>query len=1356
MKMKKILLFLTVLLCFSAAVPGAENKFVSGMTARPAALKVFSMPKPVTLDSFRRYLDATALGLNIFELTPATGSMAVVWQDGSMIKAVYRNSQWQIFFKDPKMAELKQVEVIKSANLTAAFHGTGFIFRTPENKDIHVYGGFTAAGAKLYLPENIKTPAIRQLEIINNALLWCVTEEVAWEYERAKKIYLDNTNELKKNSATSRMLWSWGQRLRQAENSFAKLKNEVINESENFVPTLASDPLMRDRYNWLLWLAVRMPHLSNYFSGWTRDVWYTKSLGRGELTDSLLLSRKLKNIVSRVRRVNKCAFNEAYNFKGILAGGFLHSMSEVLPQGGLLTPLKTTANLRAARGEGESTLLVLTSAGEALKDLSVTITADTPDAPVATLERLEYINLLESPILQLPLAPEGNSNYFDVCLPLANGEKFDIAKQSNQPILVSLQSRNDTPAGIYNYTISVKLGSKNVMQMPLSLKVEKFALGNRLPSLPGLRPDNINRWYSNEKIAAKARRNLIDAMLRFRMEPLNLYRTSPVKEDLAYTIKKGVNSILLDGSLERFGDPRADMIKKMEFYGSCDGKTFERVPAKFQWVRRNPNDPLSPTDMQITPQADTAKYKYCKIHYNQDNSRHYSRYTFMPNGTLGSRKRTMLVNGKVMLKEIRLIRPDTQVGSNGMAKSKKIYNNNFDVINKICYKPSLIWKNEVGSIKTLLLYDYCRETHLKEFQQYYSEAKKYAGNNLTVYFYGFDEVGEYMNPLLLNAIKNSRQAFENVKIVTTARNIEADPELFDAIDYLAPANGYANTRRNIFNSRYHRIRYWTYVGGGAYYPFGNFERVDQPMIYGRAFFWSLIALDHVEGWLYWSINHWSGNMHLKDMKNMDWSLWNCNHGNDNGMQALFYPGKDGAIYPSWRATAMRDGLEDADLFRMARDLAKTPADRADVEAIRNGFARSMSVYCRDVEEMEKLRTRLYDLLNKLVRQPRVTQKDFGNFNHHKNTIFHPAVAVMKDGRYFATFQEINNSDVYSQPMYTISSDQGKSWSKPQAIEAFKSTPLSDNSGRMEGVADPRPFVLPDGSVAVIACATFYKGNDLSVLSGDKSAQLATPLARSFYTIWSPESNKWSPRHTLELPGVKTSRYSAACTQIAIRDDGKIIVPVYVDINVKVRHDSPIHQRRFGVMTVLYDYKNGKFEFAGKSRIFSIPVKRGMCEPSVVKLENSGYAMTIRAEDRHMYCTTSKDGINWSQPVPWRWQEDDRPIITDSTQQHWLKLGNKVFLVYTRFDGSNGDCMRFRGPLYMAQADPAKAQLIRSSEVVVFPRGKQEDVEGLLGNFHCTQINEKSALVSDALLFRKNMGKDKPRKFSTIVKAAQIN
>lgn len=1366
--MKKTLLFISYILLLGVCFADS-GKFTDNMTARPAALKVFTMPKPVTLDTFTRYLDATALGLNIFELTPATGKMAVVWKDGSIIKAVYSDGSWKILFKDPKMKDFKLAETIRTANLTAAFHGTGFVFRTPDKKDFHVYGGFTATGAELYLPASVKTPAIRHLDLINNALLWCVTAEVALEYDRAKKIYLANQAELKK-SPCARMLWSWGLRLKQAESSLAKLRSEVITETENYVPVLAADPLMRDRYNWVLWLAVRMPHQHNYFSGWTKDVWYTKSLGRGELVDTLLLSRKLKNIISGFRRVNKTSFNEAYSYKGIIAGGFVHQMAEVPKRSGLLEPLKISADLRGAKGEGESTLLVLTSASQELKDVSVSIKAEQPNAPEARLERLECINLPESPILQLPIAPEGNTDWFDICLPLENGGKFDIEKQTNQPILISLQSKDDTPAAAYKYNVTVKLGGKSVMEMPITFKVENFALGKRIPNLPGLRPDNINSWYTDQKVAFKARRNLIDSLLRFRMDPLNLYRTSPLDDDLEYSIKKGVRGILVDGSLERLGDPRPDMLEKMEFYGSVNGKKFEKVPAKFQWVRREPKDPLSPTDMKVSIEADTSKYKYCKLHYNQDSSQKYSRYTFMPNGTLGTRKRTMLVNGKVMLKEIRLIRPDTKVATTGMDKSHRIYNNNFDVINKTMFKPSLIWKNEVGNIDTLLLYDYCRETHLPQWQEYYNKARKFGGDDMTVYFYGFDEVQSYMNPLLLNAIENSRKAFKNVKIVTTAHNIEPNPELFDAIDYLAPANGYANTRRNMYNSRYHRIRYWTYVGGGAYYPFGNFERVDQPMINSRAFFWSMIALDHVEGWLYWSINHWASNYKLKDMKEMDWSLWYPAHGNDNGMQALFYPGKDGLIYPSLRATAIRDGLEDVDLFRQARDLAKTPADKAEVEAIRNGFARSMSVYCQNIAEMEKYRTRLYNLLAKLTRnQPRVKQatvskaavgvaveqKDVKNFSYHKTNVFHPALAVLKDGRYFASFQEINNSDVYAAPMYSISSDQGKTWSKPQPITPLKSVELNDGSGTVEGFADPRPFVLPDGKVIVIGCATFYKGNTLSVLAKDKKAQKPVEhKAPSYYAIWSPESGQWSQRYTLELPGVDTKRYSSACTQIAIRKDGKIIVPLYVDINVKVEHESPIHQHRFGAMTALYEYKNGKLEFTGKSDILSIPIKRGMCEPSVIEFADNRFAMTIRAEDKNMYCAVSDDGINWSKPQPWKWQ-DGSAIVTDSTQQHWVRLGKKVFLVYTRNDGSNSKIMRYRAPMYIAEALPEKAQLIKASEKVVFPRATLNGVEALLGNFHCTQIDNNAALVSDSYLFRFNMGKGKDRKFITEVKVAKI-
>ena len=114
---------------------------------------------------------------------------------------------------------------------------------------------------------------------------------------------------------------------------------------------------------------------------------------------------------------------------------------------------------------------------------------------------------------------------------------------------------------------------------------------------------------------------------------------------------------------------------------------------------------------------------------------------------------------------------------------------------------------------------------------------------------------------------------------------------------------------------------------------------------------------------------WRHNNHLipqKD-KGIDWSLWNPTFGDLNGMGALFYPGKNFTIYPGMRASAIRDGIEDAELFRQARDLVKSEADKAELESIRNGFARSMSVYCKDFNEVENLRSRLFDLLRKVSR-----------------------------------------------------------------------------------------------------------------------------------------------------------------------------------------------------------------------------------------------------------------------------------------------------------------------------------------------------------------------------------------------------
>ena len=117
----------------------------------------------------------------------------------------------------------------------------------------------------------------------------------------------------------------------------------------------------------------------------------------------------------------------------------------------------------------------------------------------------------------------------------------------------------------------------------------------------------------------------------------------------------------------------------------------------------------------------------------------------------------------------------------------------------------------------------------------------------------------------------------------------------------------------------------------------------------------------------------------------------------------------------------------------------------------------------------------------------------------------------------------------------------------------------------------------------------------------------------------------------------------------------------------------------------------------------------------------------------MYCAVSTDGLAWRDMRPWCW-DDGTPIETASTQQHWLRLGDKAYLVYTRNNGTNVEIMRFRAPLYIAEADVANACLIRASEKVLFPQSKVDGVDALYGNFHCAPFGENAAVVTDSALY----------------------
>ena len=119
-----------------------------------------------------------------------------------------------------------------------------------------------------------------------------------------------------------------------------------------------------------------------------------------------------------------------------------------------------------------------------------------------------------------------------------------------------------------------------------------------------------------------------------------------------------------------------------------------------------------------------------------------------------------------------------------------------------------------------------------------------------------------------------------------------------------------------------------------------------------------------------------------------------------------------------------------------------------------------------------------------------------------------------------------------------------------------------------------------------------------------------------------------------------------------------------------------------------------------------------------------YLMTIRSEsgDFRMYHAVSADGLNWDDFTPWRW--DDGSIIeTENTQQHWLKHGNRLYLVYTRKSDLSQGVFRARAPLWMAEVDTQSLRLIRSSEKIVFPAKNAR-----MGNFCVANVTENESWV----------------------------
>ncbi|MBR4673401.1 MAG: DUF4091 domain-containing protein [Victivallales bacterium] len=972
--MKRIQTLLTTLcLILSAAVLMAQENKAPLLTVRPGVFKEFQWPTPITLDKFKRQMDHTALGLNIVKLTPSMETAAVQWPDGSIVNASFANGRWDI--SNGKEGQMTKAASIEGDEITMACCGTAVLFKDKNGECTFVQGGISNIQATLALPKNVNTPVVTQLYIGGYGVLYCLAMEAERELEQATKLYQENMEYIKARWSNSTE-WHWKQKIEFYKSSLTKLKNECVEATQGFIPTIVADPILRDRYSGILYLLTSQYTSSGgYLGGEFRNNYYKYYSGRGEVVEAMRFAQRLVELVSRARRIYGAPFKEGVASGTLLAAGWASPLADVPRRAGLPS-LASTKQLRMFKGEAESAILVLSSGAQPIEGIELSITPNTPNAPQVQIYRVEYITLEASGAPQLPFTKGGDEQVADICIPMKAGDKISLPPYSNQPLFFNFIAPENSTSGDFTYECTIKPHEGAPITLPIQTKVEKITPGyKRIKSIGGLNTKEIEKWYP-EQYKVPARKNLASAMLECKIGPLGLYMwgaPSPLIEDIPELLKKGLDGVVLSSGLCGLVDPAKDLVEYVELYGSKDGIKFEKLPSKTRYDARK-SEALDAMDLIVTPESSLADYRYIKIHSTKEKNQSQQCQSFLIRASAPPFLELTYQDGTQapQTDSVRYIQPDKKPERGAFSTANPIVETLFfDSYRPGSNRPSVLIDTEGKNVTSIRLFNRRASSISANIKQNYKKLRDVVGDEMTVYVYGFDEANETENANLREALIRTKKLVPGVKTITTAANVKVNMDLYELLDIHCPSNANSMPRLHREIHKKYGTEFWTYVGGGGYYPFGNFERVDQPRINSRAFLWSMICFDYISGFLYWDIDCWGSNRSMAKDEYFDWTKWNPSHGDHNGMGAIFYPGPKGDIYPSLRAWTLRDGIEDVNAFRFATELLRAHPNvdkQVILDEIGRGFAQSHSIWCHEIDTMKLLRDRLYDLIQELHRQ----------------------------------------------------------------------------------------------------------------------------------------------------------------------------------------------------------------------------------------------------------------------------------------------------------------------------------------------------------------------------------------------------
>ena len=296
---------------------------------------------------------------------------------------------------------------------------------------------------------------------------------------------------------------------------------------------------------------------------------------------------------------------------------------------------------------------------------------------------------------------------------------------------------------------------------------------------------------------------------------------------------------------------------------------------------------------------------------------------------------------------------------------------------------------------------------------------------------------------------------------------------------------------------------------------------------------------------------------------------------------------------------------------------------------------------------------------------------------------------------------ITGSDVFYALNSSMSHDIGKTWSPLVPQNEFERWKIDDRTE--ETVCDFTPTWHQASGTLL--------GTGQTVRYFDNKVMEVRPRFTA-YSVYDETANTWGKPKTLKMPDdVRFQNCGAGSVQRFDLPGGDILLPVYFKDPKSARYSVTVCQCQFDGSELTYVKHGSELTVNGK---------RGLYEPSLTKFGDRIY-LTLRNDD-HGYVATSEDGLNYDTPRRWTF-DDGSDLGNYNTQQHWVTHPRGLFLVYTRRGANNDHVFRHRAPLFIAQVDPEKLDVIRSTEqVLVHERGAR------LGNFGVVNVTPEETWV----------------------------